>query len=297
MLFALYKTIWKTLWFYLVVLRKIRHPVSESAVCDTKIDDVKVIVVPTLWDNYSYIMISGNDAIVIDPSEYGPIRTELQKRNLELKSIVITHEHIDHVLAVQKLRRKYRAPLYIPRGAGIPGKSREIVGGDKLTIGDCVIEAIFVPGHFSFPYPVESLNRNIAWYCEKAGIAFTGDTLFSCGYGYTAPGHEAAMFESLKLLRALPDDTLLFFGHEYSLRLTASAAEFDQENAAAQERLIRVRRLLENHEPTVPTALKLEKSINPWLRWDDEKLLKALGIIGALNYNGFLAMREKKEGR
>jgi hydroxyacylglutathione hydrolase len=235
--------------------------------------------------------------MVIDPSEYGPIHKELQKRNLDLKFIVITHEHIDHVLGVQKLRRKYRAQLCIPQGANIPGTSRKIVNGNKLTLGDVSISAMFVPGHHSFPYPVESLNNNIAWYCEKAGIAFTGDTLFSCGYGYTARGHESAMFESLKLLRSLPDETLLFFGHEYSLRTTMSAADFDPENAAAQERLAEVRSLLKNRKPTVPTTVGLEKAINPWLRWDDEKLLKALGITGALSFRSFIDLWEKKNNR
>jgi len=227
-------------------------------------------------------VVSGSDALVIDPSEAGPIAKEISRRNLNLASIVVTHEHIDHIAGVRALQKRFGVTVYLPKGASIPGKTVQITDGYTLKLRTLSLRAIFVPGHHSFPYPVSTLNNNIAWYRREAGILFTGDTLFSCGYGYTARGHENAMFESLKLLRSYPDDTRIFSGHEYAMRLTESARGIDPENRALRERLREVRGLIALHKPTVPTTLGLEKAINPWLRWDDEKVKKGLELIGAL---------------
>ena len=276
--FTFYKTWWDTLWFFFRVIGNVRHPVRQAFSFDTKSENVKVIAVPAFWDNYSYIVTSGNDAMVIDPSQSKTVQREIEIRKLRLSSIAVTHEHIDHVAGVRMLQKKSGAFIYIPKGASIPGETIEITDGYALPLGGVSMKAIFVPGHYAYPYPIDNLNRNIAWYCEEAGILFTGDTLFSCGYGYTLRGHENAMFKSLKLLRSLPDDVSVFFGHEYSLRLTESAARVDSGNNALLERLKKVKNLLGRHEPTVPTTIRLEKLINPWLRLDDELFLKALGV-------------------
>jgi hydroxyacylglutathione hydrolase len=276
MLFTLCNFLWNSLWLFYRIFGKISHPISQSFVFRTTTEAAAVIIVPTFWDNYSYIVTSGSDAISIDPSQSEPIFREIKKRKLHLSAIVVTHEHVDHVAGIRKLAKKCGAPIYVPDGATIPGKAIHITNGYTLQLGALSLKAVFVPGHFAFPYPLASLNRNIAWYCAQEGLLFTGDTLFSCGYGYTARGHEDAMSESLKLLRSFPDDTKIFSGHEYSLRLTESVAGVFPDNKALIKRLSEVRRLLAGNKPTVPTTMGLEKAINPWLRWDDENCLRIL---------------------
>ena len=285
--FWLMRFIWISLGIYIKVINKKDHPVNRVLTYETFDKSVKVILIPTLWDNYSYIIVSGNDAIVIDPSDYKAILKEIKDRKLRLNSIVITHEHIDHVIGINQLQKKHGSPIYAPKNA-IPGKITVVENGYKIPFGDVYLEAVVVPGHHSWPYPISSFKNNIAWYCSKASVLFTGDTLFSCGYGFMAKGHEREMWESLKKIRSFPDETLMFCGHEYSLMTTAFAASFDPENIQLKKRINEVQNLIKNRQPTIPTTLGLEKAINPWLRWDDEKLIKKHGI----NKEGFESFME-----
>jgi hydroxyacylglutathione hydrolase len=290
--FASYRLAWRMLSFYILRIRKMRHPVSGPYEFGTKIPGVKVIAVPAFWDNYSYILTSGREAVAIDPSEYKPLADEIEKRNLRLSSIVVTHEHIDHAAGALELRDSFGVPLYVPNGAAIPGQTRRAGEGQRLSLGETSIEALCVPGHHSFPYPLESLHGNIAWYCEQAEVLFSGDTLFPCGYGYVAKGFERPMFESLRRLRSLPDETRLFCGHEYALRTTASAALVDWGNGALQYRLSEVRELAANCKPAIPTTILHEKTVNPWLRWDDVSLKAAFEIDEADDFKSFMRMQE-----
>jgi hydroxyacylglutathione hydrolase len=207
----------------------------------------------------------------------------------------MTHEHIDHTAGALELCRRFKVPLHVPSGAAIPGQTRRVSEGERIAFGEAAFTALYVPGHHSFPYPTESLYGNIAWYCEEAGILFTGDTLFPCGYGFVAAGFERPMFESLKRLRSLPEETQLFFGHEYALRTTAAAARLDRDNAALRHRLSEIRELARNRQPAIPTTLRHEITVSPWLRWDDETFKKKLGIAESDGFVSFMRIKERWE--
>jgi hydroxyacylglutathione hydrolase len=127
-------------------------------------------------------------------------------------------------------------------------------------------------------------------------MLFTGDTLFSCGYGYTTDKYVSSMIASLKYLRQFPDETLLFSGHEYSLLNTSFAAEIFPQSLSLKERINTIHSLLEHHIPTVPTTMEFEKKNNPFLRWDDPILHNAIGFTGITDDLGaFMLLRGRKK--
>ncbi|HEX2960119.1 MAG TPA: hydroxyacylglutathione hydrolase C-terminal domain-containing protein [Chitinispirillaceae bacterium] len=170
-----------------------------------------------------------------------------------------------------------------------------IGNSECVQAGAVSFRALVTPGHYVETYGAASVNRNVVWYCEKAGCLFTGDTLFSCGYGYTTGKHVSAMISSLARLRQFPDDTLVFSGHEYSLLNTSFAAEIFPHSLPLRERMNTIHNLLGQNIPTVPTTMKFEKQNNPFLRWDDPVVQKILGLTGtADDLDAFMLLRERK---
>ena len=82
------------------------HPVHATSIVDTHSKSVRVMIVPTLYDNYSYIVLVNDQAIIVDPSEYKPIETELDTQGTPVAAMLITHEHHDHIGGVKKLYQK-----------------------------------------------------------------------------------------------------------------------------------------------------------------------------------------------
>lgn len=292
--FSFMKLIWKFVAIYNKNIKHIVHPIQDSFLFDSAVDTLKVLLIPTLWDNYSYIIISGDSAVIVDPSDFKSISKELKKRKLHVSSIILTHDHIDHVAGVLQISHKYKSKIITTRGVSIPGIKTEIENGFKFPFGDVFIEAVFVPGHYASPYPISNTYNNIAWYIEKAGVLFTGDTLFPCGYGCVAEGSEEIILNSLRLIRSLPDDIDIFCGHEYSIFNTPFAYSIDPGNKLLKDRLKFINESLVNHKPTVPTTLKQEKYINPFLRWDDKILKAKLSIDSLSDIETFVYLRNLK---
>lgn len=292
--FIFMKMVWRIVEIYTNYVKKVKHPVKNAFLLDTRNVSIKIIIIPTLWDNYSYLIVSGNQAVIIDPSAFGPIVKEIEKRQLQVPYILVTHEHIDHISGITSLQRRYKSTIIATEGSLIPINFTGVNDGFKLEFGNIYLEVLSVPGHYSSPYPLSSISRNIAWYSKDAGVLFTGDTMFSCGYGFIKDGSEKIMWESLKKLRALPGDTLLFFGHEYSLKNTVFAREIDPNNFYLKERLSAINCLLQTNKPTIPTFLELEKEINPFLRWDESSLKKQLMISDTSEFETFLHIRKLK---
>lgn len=291
--FKLMKTIWDVVEVYNKKGRKIKHPVECPVQFDSYMESVKVILIPTYCDNYSYLLVFDKQAIIIDPSDFKPISHEIIKRDLKVPYILITHDHIDHIGGIIELQKAYNSEVLAAKGVCVPCPVTEIVSGCQLNFGNSVIKAISVPGHIASQYHRSSAN-NIAWYMEKAGVLFTGDTLFSCGYGFTSSDKERNMWESLMKLRNLPDETMIFCGHEYTLQNLTFAIHIDPENTLLKRRFENVNRLLKEHRPTLPVTLSIEKAINPFLRWDDRALKKRLQITDKDDYDVFLHIRNIK---
>jgi hydroxyacylglutathione hydrolase len=218
---------------------------------------MKIHILPALKDNYIYVLAnSAGECAVIDPGESEPVRKFLAGRGLRLKHILCTHHHWDHVNGAQALADEFGADIVCSgRDLGqIGGATRAAENGELL--GERM-EVLEIPGH--------TLGQIGFWFPDMKAL-FAGDTLFSCGCGRLFEGTHEQMFASLAKIKALPPDTRLYFGHEYTLRnidfvLSRGVRDEDLLNYK-HESEERVRRC----EPTSPGTLALELRINPFLK-------------------------------
>jgi hydroxyacylglutathione hydrolase len=206
---------------------------------------MKVHILPMLEDNYAYVVEYDDHTLVVDPSESAPVISYLEKLGRTLSNILITHHHGDHTGGVAALRARYAAAVIDPSS------------GPRPLDG---VEAIDTPGH-CFPH--------VAYYFPTQGWLFSGDCLFGAGCGRLAGDSAAIMWESLQKLAALPDETEVYFGHEYTRDNLAFAAAVEPENTAIVERRARVAKALKEGRFSVPSTIAEEKMTNPFLRAGD----------------------------
>ncbi|AIE73706.1 MULTISPECIES: hydroxyacylglutathione hydrolase [unclassified Synechocystis] len=233
---------------------------------------------PALADNYIFLLHDRqtNQAAVVDPAESAPVLDCLQKLGADLVAIYNTHHHGDHVGANRELLAQYPR-LTIYGGAEdkgrIPGQMVFLQDGDRLSFAGREATIYFVPGH---------TRGHIAYYFapaegETTGDLFCGDTIFAGGCGRLFEGTPAQMVQSIAKLRQLPDQTLMWCAHEYTLGNLKFALAVDPDNQALQARFQTVRKAREQGDATVPSWLGEEKLTNPFLRWDDPTIQSKMG--------------------
>ena len=222
---------------------------------------MKIIIIPCLKDNYSYLIIDKKDntACVVDPSEADPVIEYLENNNIKLKFILNTHHHYDHVGGNKKLKLKYGASVIGYKGdrERIPGI--DILVNDQETWIHKNFEAkiIHIPGH---------TLGHICFYFHKDKSVFTGDTLFSLGCGRIFEGTYDQMFDSLMKLKELPRNTKVFCGHEYTLQNSKFCMIHDKDNLNLKAKIIDIKIKLKAGMPTIPTTIEDELECNIFLR-------------------------------
>ena len=181
----------------------------------------------------------------------------LQREKLALAAILATHHHPDHVGGIAELRRSFDVPVYGPKKEPIPTLTRPVAEGDRVAIPELGVDfsVLDIPGH---------TRAHIAYY--GAGALFCGDTLFACGCGRLFEGTAEQMYASLAKLAALPDETKVYCGHEYTLANIGFAKTVEPGNSALEMREARDRKLRAEGKPTLPSRLGEEKATNPFLR-------------------------------
>ncbi|MGE4350630.1 MAG: hydroxyacylglutathione hydrolase [Bdellovibrionales bacterium] len=228
-------------------------------------------LLPASADNYIYLVsdVALGLAMVVDPGDADVVRRELQKKDLHLALILNTHHHTDHTGGNLKLQRDYGAPIIGPAKEAhkIEGLSRGVDDGDCVTFSDLHGQVIETPGH---------TEGSLSFYFPELNVVFSGDTLFSLGCGRLFEGNAAQMWASLTKLRALPDDTQVYCGHEYTERNAAFAVMLDKANEALKARVAEITKLRKKGEPTLPVSLATEKATNPFLRVDQPDFQKML---------------------
>ena len=222
---------------------------------------MKIQIIPCLHDNYSYLVIDekNNIACAIDPSEAKPIIKYLEKKNINLKYILNTHHHYDHVGGNQELKKKYNA-----RVIGYKGDKHRIPEIDTL-VDDQEIwkqesfeaKIIHIPGH---------TLGHVCFYFFNEEAAFTGDTLFSLGCGKIFEGSYEQMFNSLMKIKALPLKTKIYCGHEYTKQNAKFCITHDKNNENLKNKIKIIDKKLENNLPTIPSTIKEELDCNIFLR-------------------------------
>jgi len=241
-------------------------------------------------DNFG-VLVHEKDSgttIAIDAPEEAPILAQLTKAGWNLTHILTTHHHGDHVAANEALKARFGVEIIGPEKerAKIPGIDRAVSGGDTFELGGVRVEVIDTPGH--------TLGE-ISYYLPDAKAVFAADALFSLGCGRLFEGDAAMMWESLKRLRALPDETMLYCGHEYTATNAQCATDVDPDNLALRERAREVAALRADGKPTLPVSLGREKKTNPFLRADDPALMQAMGMADAEPADVFAAIRKKRD--
>ncbi len=242
-------------------------------------------------DNYGYLVhdIETRKTAAIDAPDAGAIKAALARRGWTLSDIFITHHHRDHVEGVPVLKSEFKARVTGPRleAEKILGLDATVMPGDTLALGATTFTAIGTPGH---------TLGHIALHNAAGGHVFTGDALFSLGCGRMFEGKPGPMWEGLVALRALPDPTLVYCGHEYTADNARFALSVEPRNAALAIRAAEVTRMRAENRFTVPVSLGMEKATNPFLRADRPELAKAMGMSGDTDPAAvFAALRQAKD--
>ena len=219
---------------------------------------ISLVPIEAFTDNYIWCLHNTHDAIVVDPGDAEPVLAFLKKHQLALKAILITHHHHDHTGGIAKLvSANPGMPVIGPRGNHIRGITKSVSQGDtvQLPVLSLNFQVMEVPGH--------TLDH-IAFFGH--GIVFCGDTLFSAGCGRLFEGSPEQMLHSLNKLKRLPDDTLVCCAHEYTLANISFAQAVEKENKALNNYQHWAKQQREANLPTLPSTLKEQKNINPFLR-------------------------------
>ena len=222
---------------------------------------LEIVAVPAFADNYLWLVhdpASGETAVV-DPGDAGPVLAAAEARGWHIGQVWNTHWHPDHTGGNQAVVAATGATLSAPaaEAAKIAAIDVALGEGDTVRLGDHVGEVWAVPGH---------TLGHVALIFRAAGVAFVGDTMFAMGCGRLFEGSPEQMFASLERLGQLPDDTLIYCAHEYTLANARFAAAAEPDNAAIAERLAAVEVARARGDATVPTTIAAEQATNPFLR-------------------------------
>src|SRR4051812_5800405 len=233
---------------------------------------MRIVQIPLLRDNYGYLIVcpATNKTAIIDPSEADPVQRRIEQENISLAAILNTHHHRDHTGGNEGLLARQKLAVYghTSDQGRIPGLTNRVDEGDEIHIGELKGKVLFIPGHTS-GHVAYLFGNNL----------FCGDTLFTAGCGRLFEGTPEQMLASLKKLMALPDDTQVYCGHEYTESNLRFALTLEPKNHKLIFRAERVQGMRARGLSTVPSTLEEEKQTNPFLRWESKELQASLKAI------------------
>jgi hydroxyacylglutathione hydrolase len=251
---------------------------------------LELVTIPCLQDNYAYLLHAPGtpNATLVDAPEVGPVLKELLRREWLLSDILLTHHHDDHIQGVRELCEVTGAKVL---GADadrhrLPPLNWPLEQGDLVEVGREPGRVIDVPGH---------TRGHIAFHFQDSNLAFTGDSLMSGGCGRLFEGTPEEMFASLQKLAALPPETVICSGHEYTASNLRFAATIEPDNAALQARIAACTTARAEGKATVPVLLSVELATNPYLRCHLPQVKAAVGLPEASDLEVFTEIRARKD--
>ena len=221
---------------------------------------LEIVPVPVLRDNYVWLIHdpASAETVAVDPSVADPVLAAAEARGWRITQVWNTHWHPDHTGGNDAIRVATGCTVTGPAEAEkVSRMDRIVAGGDRATIGAIEAELIDIPAHTA---------GHVAFHLPDARAGFVGDTLFAMGCGRLFEGDAARMYESLQRLAALPDDTHIYCGHEYTLANGVFALTVEPDNMAIADRVEQVKAARARGEVTLPTTIALERATNPFLR-------------------------------
>jgi hydroxyacylglutathione hydrolase len=239
-------------------------------------------------DNFSVLVHdpkTGATAAIDAPDEQS-ILDALAATGWKLTDILVTHEHLDHVEGIPALKARFGCKVTAPKKATqVPDVDAVVGEGDHAMVGSIRAEVLDTPGHCA---------DHIAYWFKSAKTVFAGDTLFAMGCGRMFNSTPAEFWQSLQKFMAMPDDTTVYCGHEYTLSNARFALSVDPGNEVLKLRALEVENLRAQGKVTLPTTIGREKATNPFLRAGDPAVQAAVGMTGADAAAVFAELRERK---
>lgn len=253
------------------------------------IEDTTIIL--TCGDNYIYVCPCGGcQAFVVDPTDAAIVLHALEEQELTPIATLVTHHHGDHTAGVGKLKSQTGCEVIGADERRIAGIDRVVGEGDTIQLGDRTVQVLDTPGHTS---------TSVSYYLPPSpdgqpGIVFTGDTLFAGGCGRPIECEAHVLWKSLTQLAALPDDTLVYCGHDYTAENYEFALTIEPGAPAVQRRLDEINLAAAQGRPSVPSTIGWEKATNVFLRAGEPSVMTALGMPQADPDRVFAELRQRK---
>lgn len=221
----------------------------------------EIIPIPAFADNYIWLLREGAVGAIVDPGDAAPVIAHVERSGVAPCAVLATHHHGDHVGGISALLARGPMPVFGPARENIPGRTQAVQGGDRIVVPgiDATFAVIDVPGHTA---------GHVAYFGEFAGtpVLFCGDTLFAGGCGRLFEGTPGQMWASLSALAALPPETRVYCGHEYTLANLRFALAVEPASADLAARIRAEQEKRDRGEPTLPSTIALERATNPFLR-------------------------------
>ena len=251
---------------------------------------LNIDIIPCLKDNYSFVAHDTETDIiaVIDPSEFKPVNSFIEKKYKKIDYILNTHHHFDHTDGNLNLQKKYKAKIIGSKKdeKRIPGIDIKLSDNESFKLGSVDFKIFLIPGHTS---------GHICFYAQSEKIVFTGDTLFSLGCGRVFEGTYLEMLTSLNLIKKLPIDTQIYCGHEYTQKNLDFCIKYEINNNKLEEKKKWVTSKLSKKEPTIPVTIEEELNTNIFLRCDNFEVKKSLHMENSSELEVFRKLRDLKD--
>jgi hydroxyacylglutathione hydrolase len=250
---------------------------------------IEIVTIPCLTDNYAFLLHNSETGktALIDIPEAAPILAALAARQWTLSDIIITHHHDDHIQGIAAILAVHKARVIGAKADAhrLPPLDLQITEGEVVNIVGADMHIIDVPGH---------TVGHLAFYFPALKAVFTADSLMAMGCGRLFEGTPAQMWDSLSKIAALPSDTIVYSGHEYTTSNARFAMTIEPNNPDLIQRVADIATARAAGIPTVPSALALELATNPFLRAHLPEVKAAIGMEGATDVAVFTEIRERK---
>jgi len=228
---------------------------------------LNVTAIPAFDDNYLWLIDDNHGhACIVDPGDADAVLTVLDQKQLTLDAILVTHHHSDHIGGVEKLVAATGATVYGPAKEAIPHITHKLENNNIINILNDECKVIYMPGHTS---------GHIGYYFPNQGKLFCGDTLFVAGCGRLFEGTAEQMFNSLRILAALPSDTQIYCAHEYTLSNLRFAQTVEPNNQAITDKIAWCQQRRKEGLATVPSTIAEELATNPFLRSHEPDVIQS----------------------
>ena len=249
----------------------------------------EIVTIPCLSDNYAFLIVRGDKAAVVDVPEAAPILAEVRARGLTVTDVILTHHHDDHIQGLEALKAEMGQIRVIGGKADahrLPALDLAVGDGDRIEVLGAEVQVMDVSGH---------TIGHLAFYMPDAGTAFTADSLMALGCGRVFEGTMDQMWASLSKIAALPGDTIICSGHEYTETNARFALTIEPENPDLLARVDRIKTARAAGEPTVPSTLSEELATNPFLRAGLAEVKSLLNMQGRSDAEVFGEIRRRKD--